>query len=65
MAFGKGSPESAYGFAAPAASTLEEVYEGLRTGNGNMMHDLVPLLRDMVRRLDELEAENKRLKQQD
>ena len=45
-----------YGYANPPSKTMEEAYEGLVSGNGDLMHDLRPLLLDMIRRIKELEA---------
>ena len=37
------------------ADRLKEIYDGLETGNGNVLQDIYPLLLDMVRRIQELE----------
>lgn len=36
---------------------MKEVYVGLESGNGNLLHDIYPLLLDMVRRIKQLESE--------
>ena len=46
-----------YGYSNPPARNIEEAYEGLVSGNGDLLHDLRPILLDMVRRINELEEE--------
>lgn len=44
-----------YGYSNPPARNIEEAYEGLVNGHGDLMHDLRPILLDMARRIEELD----------
>lgn len=44
-----------YGYSNPPSRNIEEAYEGLVSGNGDLLHDLRPILLDLVRRIKELE----------
>jgi len=45
-----------YGYSNPPSRNIEEAYEGLVGGNGDLLHDLRPILLDLLRRIENLET---------